>query len=62
MIIKYPKMKNNAVSALIIFLLAAFTLGGCMESHYFRQNNRHSDGYQRRHMDRHEGERRENRK
>lgn len=55
-------MKNNAVSVLIIFLLAAFALGGCMESRYYRQNNRHSDGYQRRHMGRPEGVRLEIRK
>ena len=42
-------MKKNAVSALIIILFAAFSLSSCIESHYFKHNNRHSEGYERRH-------------
>lgn len=49
--IKSFNMKNNAVTAVIISLLVAFALTGCMETRYYRKNNRHSHGYyQRRHM------------
>ena len=49
--IKSFNMKNNTISAFIIALLVAFALTGCMETRYYRQNNRHSHGYyQRRHM------------
>jgi hypothetical protein len=42
-------MKKNAVSVVVIILLGAFSLSSCIESHYYRKNNRHSDGYERRH-------------
>lgn len=42
-------MKRNVFTAIIISLLFAFSLSGCVEHHYYEQNHRHTDGYYHRH-------------
>ena len=42
-------MKKKLSLTVITSLLAVFLISGCAEEHYYRQNNKHSEGYERRH-------------